>query len=64
MNTNNYKQKIELLNELEHRIGDKRRYKAINNLESFIDIYLKHLSTNKRPAFHKVILSKIQRICL
>ena len=64
MGVTNYERKVELLAEIDELIGYKRRYKAEHSLESFIDIYLHHLATNRRPLFHKEILGKIQRIGL
>lgn len=61
---NNYNKKVEIYNELEEIISYKRQTAGKEDIIKFIDIYLKHLSQQQRPQFHKDILKTIQCIAL
>lgn len=59
-----YDKKVNILKELDELIGEKRKLIGKNSLEGFVDIYLHHLSSNKRPQFHKEIMANIEKIGL
>lgn len=64
MNSTLYNKKLKIYNELSGLLSIKRKAVCSTKLVSFIDVYLKHLSQQQRPLFHKTILKRIQTIAI
>ena len=59
---NKEEKKQEILEELNQLVSLKRRETTEKNLEKFIDSYVKHMSAVKRPAFHREIISTVEKL--
>lgn len=60
MNSNNYERELQILEELEQLAKNERLLASRNSFILFITTYLKHLTPQTTPNFHKDILNLLQ----